>query len=112
MALKEIKEHIEKCMNGQTFEDDDILKLIKVSQNGDIFKPISKPDGKSEITGQGVLITNKNEIIEANFANGTIQSGKMSMVYSNGEYYEGSVTYKGEKSGTGTYFYSNGDVYM
>ena len=112
MVLREIKDHLEKWMKDQLFEDEDLQKEFKITQAGDIFKPISKSDTKTDIIGQGVLITRNNEVIEANFIHGIIQNGKMWMVYNNGEYYEGSVMYKGIKNGTGTYFYSNGDVYM
>lgn len=77
---------------------------------GDIFKPSSNVSTGS-ISGQGVLITNSNELTEANFAYSIIQSGRMSKLYSNGEYYDGTVIFKGIRNGTGVYYYSNGDIY-
>lgn len=110
-TLREVKEHLEHCLHNDAFEDEEIWKDFKITPAGNIFKNASKSYPSTEVNGQGVLITKFNEVIEASFLNETVQTGRMSMLYSNGEYYEGAVLYKGIKNGQGTYYYANGDVY-
>lgn len=38
-------------------------------------------------------------------------SGRARILYSNGEFYEGTVKLHGVKEGKGVYYYENGDVY-
>ena len=61
--------------------------------------------------GKGVLLTNKNELIEGHFSKGIIQSGVCKILYSNGEYYSGHVKEGGLRHGEGIHYYSNGDIY-
>lgn len=50
------------------------------------------------------------EIIEASFTNGVINEGKIKILYSNGDYYEGDVK-QGKRNGKGIHYFKNGDVY-
>jgi len=61
--------------------------------------------------GHGVLYCPPGEIIEANFGpGGKIQDGKIKILYTNGEYFEGD--FKGSKrNGRGIHYFKNGDIY-
>ena len=43
--------------------------------------------------------------------NGSIQPGKIRILYSNGEFYEGDARFNGIRHGEGAHYYANGDIY-
>ena len=76
-----------------------------------IFANLLGENDGEKAEGKGVLLTNKNELIEGHFSKGIILSGNSRILYSNGEYYNGIVKEGGQRHGEGIHYYSNGDIY-
>jgi len=83
-------------------------EVFKLTDSGDIY--IGKLDSDT-LTGKGICITYKNEVIEGKFKDGKVILGRARILYSNGEYYEGMIKHDGIKDGKGIYYYENGDIY-
>eukprot|EP00347_Sterkiella_histriomuscorum_P020141 403338954 len=81
--------------------------ICKFMQTGIIHKGEWRED---KMNGMGTVFTPPGEIIEASFTNGKINDGKIKILYSNGEYYEGDFK-QNKRNGKGTYYYENGDIY-
>lgn len=86
----------------------EFLNEMKFTESGDMFK--GEHNGQ-EPNGLGLCLTRKNQLIQARYKSGVIQSGFCRILYPNGEYYEGSVKKGGIRHGAGRHFYQNGDVY-
>ena len=81
--------------------------LCKFGSTGAIYKGEWR-DGKP--SGNGVLFTMPNEIIEARFDGYSVIDGQVKILFTNGEYYEG--TFKNNlRNGTGNHYYHNKDYY-
>lgn len=60
--------------------------------------------------GNGMLFTLPNEIFEGRFNGYNIEDGHFKLLYTNGEYYEGSFKYA-QRNANGQHYYKNGDYY-
>lgn len=81
--------------------------LCKFGSTGAIFKGEWR-EGKPY--GSGILFCLPNEIIEARFDGYHIVDGTVKILYTNGEYYEG--TFKNNyRHSTGVHYYGNQDYY-
>jgi hypothetical protein len=58
-----------------------------------------------------VCTPNNNSIIEGRFSYGCLTKGHSSILYKNGDYYDGPVIENGIREGKGTHHYYNGDIY-
>jgi hypothetical protein len=93
---------------GEAINKKEFLKEFKLTESGEIFQSEKE---QSKLSGYGMWITNKNDVIEAKFNDGKLMSGRTRILFANGEYYEGTVKLHGVKEGKGVYYYENGDVY-
>jgi hypothetical protein len=60
--------------------------------------------------GNGLLFTLPNEIFEGRFNGFNMEDGHFKLLYTNGEYYEGSFKF-GQRNANGQHYYKNGDYY-
>ena len=61
-------------------DEKQLFNGLKLTLSGDIFLGESINENAD---GYGVLLTNRNELIEGRFKQGVIESGKMRVLYSN-----------------------------
>lgn len=106
--MKGITKLFEKAISSPQIDQKDFIDDYKLTISGDIFRG---KDFSEMPNGFGVLLTNKNELIEAYFKFGYVESGKIRILYSNGEYYEGEAKLHGVRHGEGVHYYANGDIY-
>ncbi|CAI2364639.1 unnamed protein product [Moneuplotes crassus] len=103
--LFECKEILKTAIKTSNFN---IFKGIKLTISGDLFLgEISE----GEANGYGIILTNRNSLIEGTFSNGIIEEGKVKILYPDGEVYIGSVKKGGCRQGDGVHYYANGDIY-
>ena len=77
------------------------------SRTGQIYRGDWR-DGKP--MGNGILFTLPNEIFEGRFNGFNIEDGHFKLLFTNGEYYEGSFKF-GQRNANGQHYYRNGDFY-
>ncbi|CAI2381814.1 unnamed protein product [Moneuplotes crassus] len=103
--LFECKEILKTAIKTSNFN---IFKVIKLTISGDLFLG-ETAEGQAQ--GYGVILTNKNSLIEGNFKDGIIEEGKVKILYPDGEMYVGLAKTGGCRHGEGIHYYSNGDIY-
>ena len=106
--IRECKECLRNAIKTVSEDKKDLFKGVRLTLSGDLF--LGENDGDNA-DGYGVLLTNKNELIEGKFSKGVIQKGKIRVLYANGEYYVGEAKQGGIRNGDGVHYYANGDIY-
>jgi hypothetical protein len=79
LFLRDCAIWLEKAVNNEEIDEKELLKEFKLSESGDIFRGKYKENKFS-----GICLSGNNELIEAHFADGIIERGKIRILYSNG----------------------------
>lgn len=106
--LKDLFEWLPQVIVNNPLNPEDTPSEFTLNEDGDIFK--GSCVGKY-IDGTGIILTRKNQLMEGSFDTGRLNKGRASIIYPQGDYYEGLVLKGGYKHGQGAYYYSNGDLY-
>ncbi|CAI2387048.1 unnamed protein product [Moneuplotes crassus] len=110
--LNEIIRHLQRCVEEETYDYEDICQTFVITPVGTIFKPLAKMSSKShKMIGEGLLISITNEITKADFSLGIVRRGIMQRLYKDGEFFSGNCLDKGVRHGQAKVKYPNGDTY-